>query len=150
MHGIDIIENNEWMRHPPEHVKRLMIMPGASKHKELNFHRKEMLGCFDDAVKEHSAFLFIGFGFNDLQLHNNALKKKLKKQKCPGLIITRDPNENMMKSLKESDHLWLVCKKPGADNDSMIFNRKYNNRLFLKGVRLWDTEEFTKKILGGG
>ena len=146
----DIVENNSWIRHPPEDTKRLMIMPGKSKHEKLGFHRNEMTGCFDNAVKAHSAFLFIGFGFNDADILNNALKTKLVKRKCQGLIITRDTNKNMMKWLEESDHLWLVCKKSDADNGSMIFNRKYNNRLSIEGIRLWETKEFSKTILGGG
>lgn len=146
------VENNAWMYQAPEkeNIKRMMIMPGASKHEQLHQNRTDLLGPFDDAVKNHSAFLFIGFGFNDSQIVNDALKTKLKDKKCPGLIITRDSNKRIENWLKECNNLWLVCKHQDENNENArVFNRQYTNWLHLEDNQIWKTDKFTKEILGG-
>jgi len=146
------VENNAWMYQAPEkeNIKRMMIMPGTSKHEQLHQNRADLLGPFDDAVKNHSAFLFIGFGFNDSQIVNDALKAKLKDKKCPGLIITRDSNKRIENWLNECNNLWLVCKHPDENNENThIFNRQYTDWLHLEDNHIWKIGEFTKEILGG-
>jgi hypothetical protein len=144
-----IVENNAWIHDVPENVERLMITPGATKHKFLHNHRSELLGCFDDAVKKHSAFLFIGFGFNDTQIVNTALLCKLKEQSCHGLIITRDSNDRIEEILRDCKNLWLVCKnQEEGNNGTRIFNSCYDNWLYID-EQIWDCKVFTKQILGG-
>ena len=72
------METDAWGR-VPDGVDRLMIMPGGSKHEKLHDYRDVFLGEYDKAVRAHSAFLFLGFGFNDTQLIKNAISEKLKK-----------------------------------------------------------------------
>lgn len=150
--GNRTVENNAWMYQAPvkENIKRMMIMPGTSKHEQLHQNRTDLLGPFDDAVKNHSAFLFIGFGFNDSQIVNDALKAKLKDKKCPGLIITRNSNKRIENWLKECNNLWLVCKHQDENNENArVFNRQYTDWLHLEDNQIWKTDEFTKEILGG-
>jgi hypothetical protein len=111
-------------------------------------NNEELLGKFDEAIEKHSAFLFIGFGFNDSQINNDSLKRKLIDQKCPGLIITKDKNDKIETLLKECENLWLVCKGK-KDEDTAIHNCRYSDGLLLSDVRLWDVNEFTKIITGG-
>ncbi len=144
------VENNAWMSHPPDTIGRMMIMPGTHKHEQLHENRSELLGPFDDAVKTHSAFLFIGFGFNDSQLCNDSLKAKLKDKKCPGLILTRDSNERIEEWLRDCDNLWLVCKHQHENRETTrVFNRQYTDCLLLENNKIWKTDIFTKEILGG-
>lgn len=146
----NLIENNSWINDVPEGVERVMITPGTSKYKKLHQIRSELLGEYDSAIENHSSFLFIGFGFNDVQLNNNALSRKLKSQQCPGIIITRDNNDRINSLLNESKSLWLVCKHHDSNNGSTrIFNSQYSDWLYLSDKQLWKTEIFTKEILGG-
>jgi len=148
--GNDIVENNAWIVDPPDIVERVIITPGILKHKQLHQNRDDLLGMYDKAVKKHCRFLFIGFGFNDSQLNNDSLMRKLKEQKCPGLIITKESNERIVNLIHECDNLWLVCKHPDALNKgTQVFNRKFDDWLLLADKKLWDTGEFTKDILGG-
>ena len=134
----------------PEGVERLMITPGTAKYERLHQSRPELLTEYDLAVEKHSAFLFIGFGFNDSQLCTGTIVRKLKEQKCPALIITRDNNPKITRYLKECENLWLVCKSQESGNEwTSIMNSRYQNVLSLNDSRLWDTAEFGKKILGG-
>lgn len=148
--GSVIVENNAWIFECPDELERIMITPGTAKYKRLHDYRPELLGEYDQAIEKHSAFLFIGFGFNDNQLTNNAIKHKLEEQECPGLIITRDSNPRIEAFLKKCKNLWLVCKHPGGGNNgSYIFNSRYSDGLVIKEKHLWDLDIFTKEILGG-
>lgn len=145
-----IVENNAWMGmiDVPDIVERMMIIPGTLKHKQLHKNRSELLGKYDEALDKHSAFLFIGFGFNDSQINNDSLKRKLREQKCPGIIVTKDSNARIETLLHECTNLWLVCRDK-IDKDTRIFNCKYPDALSLPNIRLWDISEFTKTITGG-
>lgn len=148
--GNRIVQNNSWMYDRPDNIKRIMIIPGTSKFEYLHQYRSELLLEYDQAVNKHSTFLFVGFGFNDKQLCNNAIVKKLMEQKCPGLIITRDSNERIENLLKECENLWLVCKHKDVGNEgTRIYNSRYDNWLNIDGKKLWDSSFFTQEILGG-
>jgi len=148
--GSKLIENNAWMYDPPSEVSRVMITPGTSKYERLHLDRHELLGSYDQALENHNRFLFLGFGFNDNQLNNDSIKRKLKDQHCFGLIITRDCNQRIESLLSECENLWLVCKNDDKDkNGTRILNQKYKNPLYLENKKLWDLDEFTNEILGG-
>ena len=147
--GSAIVENNAWI-YDPARLERIMITPGMVKYERLHQYRPELLGEYDRAVEKHNTFLFIGFGFNDSQLTNNAIKKRLKDQKCYGLIITRDSNPRIESYIKECENLWLVCSDPdNGGNGSRIFNSLYEDWLLIDDKKLWDPDFFTKEILGG-
>lgn len=143
-----VIENNAWMVDVPDIVERMMIIPGTLKHKQLHQNRSDLLGKYDTALEKHSAFLFIGFGFNDSQINNDSLRRKLKEHKCPGLIITRDSNPRIEALLGECVNLWLVCRDK-KDEDTRIYNCKYPDGLSLPNEKLWNISEFTTTITGG-
>jgi hypothetical protein len=145
-----IVENNSWIYDPPASIERIMITPGTSKYEQLHHNRYELLGEFDKAVQEHSAFLFLGYGFNDNQLNNNAILGKLREQGSQGLIITRDSNRRIEKLLGDCSNLWAVCKQdtPGKE-DTRIYNSTYSDWLLINGAKLWCPEMFSTEILGG-
>ena len=148
--GNKIVQNNAWMYKRPDTIQRSMITPGTLKFEQLHQYRPELLGEYDQAVKKHSAFLFIGFGFNDNQLCNNAILNKLKEQKCSGIIITRDSNKRIENHLKECENLWLVCKHQDDGNEgTRIYNSRYDNWLRIDDKKLWDSSDFAHEILGG-
>ncbi|MBU4304544.1 MAG: DUF4917 family protein [Candidatus Omnitrophica bacterium] len=143
-----LIENNALLYMPtPEGTERLIITPGISKYEKLHNYRDELLREFDNAIRKHDFFLFLGFGFNDKQFNTHAMLDKLKNRKCNGLIITKDTNDRIDKLLTEAENLWVICRT-GTDGTS-IKNKKYSAPLFLQNEELWKVDIFTKKILGG-
>ena len=142
----NLIENNALSYMPtPKETERLIITPGISKYEKLHLYRDKLLARFDDAIKKHNFFLFLGFGFNDKPLIPTILDK-LKKQKCNGLIITKDTNGRIDKLLSEAENLWLICR---SDTGTLVRNKKYSTHLLLQNEELWEVDVFTKKILGG-
>jgi hypothetical protein len=149
--GSDIIETNAWVHETGSRdgFERLMITPGTSKYEVLHAYRNELLGKYDEAVETHDAFLFIGFGFNDNQITNNSIRRKLKDQKCPALIITRDSNPRIDDYISDCDNIWLVCKPPDLVHGSRIINSGFRNYIDIPDKLLWNIEVFTNEILGG-
>lgn len=144
-----IVECDIWKDNMPDFVKPMIITPGESKHQKIHNFRSVLLKEFDDAVNNHNAFLFLGFGFNDTQLINDKIKPKLKAQ-VPALIITRDLNKNIEELLKVSENCWIVCKQiDTANNYTRIYNSKFDDWLYIDDQQLWNFEIFTTVILGG-
>lgn len=145
-----IVENNAWMYDNSANLERIMIVPGMAKYERLHKYRATLLGKYDQAAMKQNAFLFLGFGFNDSQLINETINRKLKEQKCPGLIITRDSNPRIEQYLKECENLWLVCRhKENGNEGSRIYNSRYNDSIIVNDKQLWDLSFFTKEFLGG-
>jgi hypothetical protein len=144
----NLIENNALLyKSTLEGTERLIITPGISKYEKLHVYRDELLTGFDNAIRRHRFFLFLGFGFNDNQLITRAILDKLKNKGCNGLIITKDTNDKINKLLGEAENLWLICRQSGSG--TLIKNKKYSAPLFLQNEELWKVDIFTKKILGG-
>ena len=144
----EVVENNLWTFDPPKNCERVMVTPGISKlGKVVNF-RKELFGPFDEISERKDAFLFIGYGFNDSHIEKY-IQTKLKTQKCNGLIVTRDDNARIQKLLKESDNLWLICmEEVSGKSGTRIFNKQYDDWLYLHDKQLWNIQEFTKELIG--
>ena len=145
----EIIESNLWLHNVPVNVKRLIITPGALKYEKLHQYRSELLSNFDSAVEIHNTFLFLGFGFNDSQIINQALQTKLFTNKCRCLIITKESNERIENFLSGADNLWLIKKGENSES-TFIKNRNYEEPLTISGENLWNISEFSNRFLGGG
>ena len=143
------IENNAWMFKVPDGIERVMITPGTMKYEKLHKNRADLLSTYDKEFAKHNAFLFIGFGFNDNQLINDSLKRKICDQRCRALIITRDSNNRIETLAKDCENLWLVCTQKNGDSEgTRIFNSR-KGELYLDKKSLWDLKQFAEEILGG-
>ncbi|HBK54035.1 SIR2 family protein [Syntrophomonas wolfei] len=138
-----IVENNVWVK-KPENFARVMITPGMSKYEEIHTYRNELLTKYDKSLMKHSAFLFLGFGFNDNHLLNAAMKQQLKNY--PSLIINMDSNTRINELIKECENAWLLYK---SGNGTGIYNSRFRKELIIEDKCLWNPEEFVKEILGG-
>ena len=142
----DIIECDLWQE-PPNGYERLLITPGTAKHEKLHDYRDILLGEYDAAVRNHNSFLFLGFGFNDTQLVNNAIGDKLINEHAAGLIITRDSNTRIEELVNKAENTWLVCKS-AHDNSTRIYNNQFSDWLHIEDKELWRFDQFAQEIMG--
>ncbi|MCC4791058.1 SIR2 family protein [Vibrio splendidus] len=142
----EVVECDLWQQ-PPVNYERLLITPGTSKHEKLHDYRDVLLDEYDEAVRAHNRFLFLGFGFNDTQLVNNAITDKLAKAQSDGLIITRDSNSRIEDLLLKAKNTWLVCKSE-QDNSTRIYNNLFDDWLYLEDKELWRFDHFANEIMG--
>lgn len=138
-----------WLDDHPAKWRRVMITPGIAKHETINKYRASLFSKFDEAVARHSAFLFLGFGFNDNHLANSDLMAKLKNEGRPALIITKCANDAIHSLIRECKNIWLVCEDNNNSKNSVIKNGAYINELSLEDEQLWKADVFFRKILGG-
>lgn len=142
----EVVECDLWQQ-PPQGYERLLITPGTAKHEKLHDYRDVLLSEYDDAVRAHNSFLFLGFGFNDTQLVNNAITDKLVKDQSDGLIITRDSNSRIEELLSRTKNTWLVCKSE-KDDSTRIYNNQFDDWLYIEDKELWRFDHFAKEIMG--
>lgn len=144
----EVVENNLWSWNPPVNCERIIVTPGVSKYEKLALFRKELFKQFDAVSEIKDSFIFIGYGFNDTHIESY-LFKKLKDQKCSGIIVTRDNNPRIENLLKESDNLWLICmEEESGKSGTRIFNKQYDDWLYLYDKQLWNIQKFTKELIG--
>lgn len=141
-----LIECDGWIIKKPNNVVRSMITPGTAKYKRLHNDRAQ-LAEYDRAVSAHNSFLFLGFGFNDSQLVNNTFRQKLEKGRCPALVITRDSNPRIEEWLVNCPNMWIICKHENNEQ-TRIFNSKFDDWLYLEDKELWRFNYFTSEFLG--
>lgn len=142
-----LFECNGWILSKPEGVMRAMITPGTAKYQRLHKDRAQ-LAEYDNAVGNHTSFLFLGFGFNDSQLVNNAFRQKLEQDQCRALVITRDSNPRIEEWLNKCPNMWIICKQKDTDK-TLIYNAKFKNWLHINDKELWRFDAFTNEFLGG-
>lgn len=142
-----LVECNSWILNKPKNVIRSMITPGTAKYQRLHKDRAQ-LAEYDHAVRMHTNFLFLGFGFNDSQLVNNVFRQKLEQDRCNALVITRDSNSKIEEWLNKCPNMWLVCKQIDSDK-SRIYNSRFKNWLTINDKELWRFDIFTSEFLGG-
>lgn len=145
--GARLVECNGWILSKPDGVARSMITPGTAKYQRLHKDRAR-LAEYDSAVGSHTSFLFLGFGFNDSQLVNNAFRQKLEKDQCSALVITRDSNSRIEQWARNCQNMWVICKQEHSDN-TRIYNSKFENWLQINDKELWRFDAFTNEFLGG-
>ncbi|MFW6760766.1 SIR2 family protein [Acinetobacter pittii] len=141
-----LVECDGWILNKPPTINRAMITPGTAKYQRLHKDRTQ-LAEYDNAVLEHTSFLFLGFGFNDSQLVNNNFLLKLKTDKCPALVITRDINSRVEKWLEDCPNMWIICKQED-NNKTRIYNSSYKDWLYINDKELWRFDDFTNEFLG--
>ena len=141
-----LVECDGWIREKPDLAIRAMITPGTAKYQKLHQDRAQ-LADYDRAANSHTRFLFLGFGFNDSQLVNNVFKQKLEHDNCPALVITRDLNARIMDWINKCPNMWIVCKQE-SNNNTRVYNAKFNDWLVIDDKELWRFDQFTKEFLG--
>jgi len=152
----DNVENNSWIYEDFKssdnlsnfNIERIIVTPGIKKYEKLHNYRAELLSKYDEAIEKHNSFIFIGFGFNDNQLFNNTIRKKLYERGCPSIIVTREKNQRIVDVLKSGENTWLICSHESNENNSLVYNNKYSKPYIAENLKLWDMEIFTKEILG--
>jgi len=144
--GRDVIEC-DLLQDPPKGFERLLITPGTAKHEKLHDYRDILLGEYDAAVRNHNSFLFLGFGFNDSQLVNNAIGEKLVNEQAAGLIITRDSNNRIEDLVNKAKNTWLVCKSE-LDDSTRIYNSQFSDWLNVEDKELWRFDQFAQELMG--
>ena len=132
---------------PPTGWRRAMITPGHGKLEEAGMNR-EWFREADDAIATASAFLIIGYGFNDVHIQKG-IRKRLVDQGCSGIVVTQDWSTKIESWIRDSSDLWAVCQNPGAGKPETIVVGPGNvgAPLVCEDQELWKIVEFVKAVM---
>ncbi len=148
--GTQGYEDNSLVYDDPCDDIRGIITPGYTKYKKASTYYRDFFTHADEAIQCAGAYVFVGYGFNDIQIELK-IKEELEKKEKPGVIITKELSSNANDWLKKMKNLWAVYQDSSAGNDSnsCIANRRFKEPLSIPGSNIWQIDIFTKEVLQG-
>jgi hypothetical protein len=132
---------------PPMRWHRAMITPGRSKYEGVARNR-DWFKEADTAIDRASAFLIIGFGFNDDHIHDR-IRKRLVEQGCPGIVVTRDCSPKIENWIREGSDLWAVCNSTDASTPGtmLVGPGNVDAPLACANQDLWKIANFVDAVM---
>ncbi len=123
----------------------LIITPGGSKYRAgyeppFDHHIAEANRAIDGA----SAFLIIGYGFNDDHLETH-LRARLKEGR-PAILLTRELTPNSVAVFSESPNLIAISAKASGCLGTTLVKTTSIEKEF-DGIEFWSLEGFNKHVL---
>lgn len=119
-----------------------IIAPGKSKYQEAyNSPYRELIQKADNAIKEASSFLVVGFGFNDEHL-TPRIKTQIKKG-VPLVLITRKITDSTFKELKGAER-YILFEENLSGQTNVIYkssNSEIEQSIVLAGD-FWQLSKF--------
>lgn len=147
-HNDQIVEDNSLTYDKECCLKRAIITPGDTKISEAFMKYRDFFTRADSAVANDDAYIFAGYGFNDIHIEKE-IDRHLKINGKYGVIITKELSDKAKNLINTADNLWAVFQDPDNSANTLIKNRKYNNHLIVENSDLWKIDKFTDIILGG-
>lgn len=148
------IESDIWTAGCPSGYTPMVAPPGATKTENLyNYHDclfSEALRAIDKAT----AFFVIGYGFRDQHIHQKILERAAR-DNCPLIVLTRDPSKVLESLPAKGDKVWIITgiqNQTTSKTDSTGTRVANSNQQLsgdFNGISLWESDVFTKQILGG-
>ena len=120
-----------------------IVTPGLGKYAKT--HRepfRSVITGADNALMDASAYLCIGFGFNDEHIQPK-LMERWKSGKALLVILTKELSEFAKSMLANSDgRKFLVLEK--SSNGTRMWSHRVCNGVTLQGAKLWQLSNFLK------
>ena len=129
-------------------LKRAIIPPGDAKIPEAFMNYRDFFARADNAIASDDAYIFVGYGFNDIHIEKE-IDRHLKINGKHGVIISKKLSDKAKNLINTADNLWAVFQDPDNSTNTLIKNKKYNSHLIVENSDLWKIDEFTDMILGG-
>lgn len=123
----------------PSCYERFIITPGESKHKRIVLNR-DFYVEMDKTIEEAGTYLFIGYGFNDIDI-DNKIRSKIEQGK-QAIIVTKALTSNVGVQLIDNPNNIII-----VDNNRGGAKIYHNNQEIDFDKPIWEIDKFTKEIL---
>jgi len=143
------VESDVWVAEAPPGYDRVLAPPGDAKNAVVANHR-DWFSEADPSLQSASAFLVIGYGFNDPHIHDIVVRRA--QSGAPVIVLTRDPTDKLDELTNIAEHVWVLtadCDGGGTlDPDkTRIVNQGYADPLSIS-KKIWSADVFTSQIVG--
>lgn len=143
------VESDVWVAEAPPGYERVLAPPGDAKNAVVANHR-DWFSEADPALQSASAFLVIGYGFNDPHIHS--IVERRAESGAPVIVLTRDPTDKLDALTAIAEHVWVLTANGdgsgSVDADkTRVVNQVYTDPLCVN-ERIWSADVFTSQIMG--
>lgn len=130
-----------------EHFSPMIVTPGNRKYKEThNDPFRTVIAEADKAIRASSAYLCIGYGFNDEHIQPIIIDENRSKKK-PIVIVTKGLTEKMKDLfIANTEYPCLIITENGENGGTKVFFNKDDCKVFEQPF--WKVNEFTKLWVG--
>lgn len=130
--------------HIPDGYYPEIITPGSDKYEALltTDTFRSLLHEADNAINDASAFLCIGYGFNDSQIQQNILNRV--RTGVPIIIVTRGLSDAAINLIKNNASKYIIILCDLTENGSRIITSEEDFN--IPNNVLWDIDGFIKMI----
>ena len=132
---------------PPPGWRRAMITPGRAKLEDAG-RRREWFARADEVIASATAFLILGYGFNDVHIEQG-MKRRIVGSRCSGVVVTRDWSPRIKEWVQQSSDLWAVCQNPAPGKKGTIIAGPGNVKtpLVCTDCELWNFASFAEVVI---
>ncbi|HLP48142.1 MAG TPA: SIR2 family protein [Candidatus Deferrimicrobium sp.] len=145
--GIHGVEDNSLVYELSSCIGRGIITPGDTKNEKIATDFREFFSHADESIARAEAYIFVGYGFNDVPIETK-IKNELEKKDKHVVVITKEFLKKSEDWLNKKN-LWAVYQDKADESNSIIKNEQYNNPLIIKKSSIWRIDEFAKEVLLG-
>jgi hypothetical protein len=149
------IECDLWTFNPPSNLERDVAVPGDQKYEQIAYNIDTAYKA-GDMADEASAFLIIGYGFNDPHLHKRIMAR-IQGQDCPLVVLTLDldlESAEIVKIRNLGTRVWILVAPRLAQNGNdtsktTVYMPGETDGFILDDEKLWSCDVFAERVLGG-
>lgn len=131
---------------PSDGSRPLIVTPGLNKYEAITQDPfRTIFNGADSSLKNASAFLCIGYGFRDKQIHPKIIER-CKEKNVPIIVLARNLTEEARNFLMyKAGNNYLGIES--CENGSRVFIPKYPEGIEIEGQPLWSLDSFNELIL---
>jgi len=130
----------------PNGWRPAIVTPGIAKYKRTHLEPfRSIIAGADNALENATAYLCIGFGFNDMHIQPKLLER-WKQGDAFLVILTKTLSENAKDMLNRANGKKFLALEE-ADNGTCMWSHRQQGKVKLNGVHLWKLPDFLKHTI---
>ena len=130
----------------PRDFRPAIVTPGSSKYAQALMEPfRSVISGADDALMRASAYLCIGFGFNDSHIQPRLLER-WRQGKALLIILTKTLSESAKRMLEESNGQKFLALEESL-NGTRMWSHRYRETMLLDN-NLWNFPDFLDQTIG--
>jgi hypothetical protein len=129
----------------PNEYTPAIVTPGIEKYAKTHLEPyRAIFAKADEEIKKATAFLCIGYGFNDNHVHP-ILLEEIKRGK-PIIVITKELTNNTKKAIIDDQCKQYVLIEQSSPSDSRIYSSLFEGEKIIPNEEIWQLNKYLTLI----